>query len=177
MAGDEVKYQADGNDVGSTIDTSTTDGANDGTEWNIQAGNPHWTATPDPSITGVKFYADVTRDAIVRTANGIVGTATVTGVGITTPQVATSGLSTSYALQSTIPYKGACPGAGNTLASVSIPVVLVWLRGTSETSPRSNQCPLYLNYCYGVAPDAFGCYPTAPLVTGYSLTTQPEVPC
>lgn len=176
---DEVYWNVDGNDLNNVIDSVLEPAqANNGTEWNIQVGNPSITP-PDPGYTGIAFYADTTRQAVIRMASGKTGAATIPagGQGITTPVVAASGLSTSFALQSTVPYVGLCPPAEVTLKSISIPINVVWYVGVTATSPKSNLCQYWLNYCYGVSPGPAGCYPLAPLASASSVTTAPVALC
>jgi len=182
--GDEVHFDADGNDANFRVDSDQSDGANDGTFWNINVGQmgPLKPTALDKKTKITGFRIDWGTEAVVRTVNGRTGTGTVALQGTQTAMVIGAPLQQALGVRTTIPYKGVAPDAGNTLKSISLPFSVTFLDGLTAAARSSNACGgWYVNFCYTAAPGPLGNYGVSSGVAdsgnAYTITRSPQDPC
>lgn len=141
-------------------------------QWNVPAG----TTVNGTSVTGYELIAGATgvsncsngtsnaQQVAVTTGDnksyvGKVTASTPTGCS---PQTAGAGLATTITLQTSVPYTALACSSSQNLKSVSIPVTIIYLNGTTPVYNSSGTgCSYYLNLTFGT-----GCQPN--YVTTYS---------
>ncbi|OLT28505.1 hypothetical protein BJF82_03195 [Kytococcus sp. CUA-901] len=149
-----------------------------GTYYTARLGRLDLRACAPEGATGFRLTNPGT--AIVRTANGKVGEARVTGVSTQGAQALGAPANVDAYLQTTIPYRIANLTDGNKLQSLSFPLLVTYLKGLDEQpflDADGNPCPpvtVYANYCYDVG--ALGLQATG-LSAPFTVTAGAVDPC